>query len=238
MHAFPLLRCIQLAFLVDPSPAANATSLLTKLQNIVYQQISLSSIRGSEFDAAELVFALEGTLRLQPEFDRKVIGRAFKVIERKQRSVPNWRPLRPYIATPRGLVLLPISVEVANSLLRICDLLDRNNLGERYFSGHLSLFRNYTQWLRSRITEVKATVHHGSASRDTEFRGWHSEHILKPGSIHLWMTSQCVLYLMHYASMLRAHVASRSLRAGRFAVTPKSREPATAKAGTKPMAGS
>ena len=218
-HAFPLLRCVQLAHMLTSPLDASSTALLTKLQNIVFQQISFSSIRGSEFDAAELVFALEGTLRLQPEFDRSVIDRAFRAIERKQRSVPNWRPLRPYIATPQGFVLLPISVEIANFLLRICDLLDRDSTTERFFSRYLGVFRKYSRWLCSRSTKGRASIPDGTGTRDAEFLGWHSEHILKPGSIHLWMTSQVILFLMHYASMLRAHVAFRSLRAGRFAVT-------------------
>src|SRR5262249_46077857 len=42
--------------------------------------------------------------------------------------------------------------------------------------------------------------------------GWASEHLQMPGVVHLWETSQVLLYLTHYASMLQQHISRALLR--------------------------
>ena len=129
-----------------------------------------------------------------------------------QQQGPYWRPLRPFVANPRGDVLLPVKlVEVANSLLRISHLLDTGDT----FSRQLPLFRKYADWLRSRVVRGPAAAPAGTA--DKRFVGWSSEHV-PPCLIHLWMTSQATLFLLHYAAMLQKHVARQLLHAGRFQI--------------------
>jgi len=125
-----------------------------------------------------------------------------------QQRVPYWHPFKPFKATAQGLVLLPESVEIANSLLRICS---SSGLRERrYFGRHASLLARYTDWVLRR-------TFYGSFSVDGksyDLVGWESEFTHRLDRIHLWETSQVLIYLQHYAAMLREHIAQRLLDLG------------------------
>jgi SpoVK/Ycf46/Vps4 family AAA+-type ATPase len=86
--------------------------------------------------------------------------------------------------------------------LRVGHLLSDTGGRRRYFSAHLPLFRRYTEWLNA----TKVRVNGGQ-------QGWRSEHIVSEGTVHLWQTSQVLLYLLQYTAMLQRHIAAQLLRA-------------------------
>jgi hypothetical protein len=202
-HVFPLLRLVQL---YQSAPAqlgtdvAETATLQKHLLDQLHLQLSFSAIRDSDFDPAQLVFALEALLTLNSDIaERSLIDRVVEVLHESQPRNPYWRPIRPLTINPQGMILLPQSVEVANSLLRICSILDSEHHARSCFSESLDLLRTYSDWLESR--GVKGNT--GAWS----FEGWQSEHTHTPGLVHLWATSQVLLFFEHYAAMLQDHIA-------------------------------
>jgi hypothetical protein len=171
----------------------------------LHLNLAANTIPDSAFDAADLVFSLEGLLLIDQTPDERRLETVFRVIGESQDRNPYWRPLRPFIATPQGFALLPLSIEIANSLLRICQRL-RDEFPERsFFQENLSLFKRYAQWLRSRLVHIRQRTH--------EYAGWHSEHVLSTATIDLWETSQVVLFLLLYSDLLQQHIAAMCLKA-------------------------
>lgn len=221
-HAFLLLRAVYLYNILrkinhDRSPRIPyddlRQSLLEKVRphflGFVHQHLSFHGITNSAFDAAELVFSLEGLLLIDGEsmsVEKHLIERVFQVIRERQKISPYWRPLKPFVTTPQGLALLPLSVEIANSLLRICDLLDSETGEHTHFSENIELFQRYAGWLYTRVTR-------GSSKFDNKaiklFAGWHSEHVHIARKIHPWETSQVMIFLMHYRPLLQDHIAGQ-----------------------------
>ena len=220
-HAFPLLRVLQLRatlerFVVDGVYLSNdgfgdVAGARDHLFQRVHHHLSESQIPDGNFDPGELAFALEGwILTSTVEPDLAVVDRAFEVLKERQDRNPYWRPARPFKATAQGLILLPQSVEIANALLRICATV---TLTERsYFSNNVDLFDSYRRWLFSRLF-------HGSVNVDGKLEplvGWESEHTHRGDRIHLWQTSQVLIFLHHYAAMLQAHLAEKLLSLARL----------------------
>jgi hypothetical protein len=213
-HAFPILRIVQLDRLLGERQIDSRTDLQRVrrwLTDRVHLHLSLSALRGGAFDAAELAFSLEGSLLLDPSPDLATVDRAFEVLSEAQESSVYWRPLRPFKVTPTGLVLLPQSIEIANSLLRICAQLDQSS-GPSRFSAQLPLFRRYDEWLQSRVFQGRAK----GPSGEIPFVGWESEHTYGLNQIHLWQTSQALLFVHSYVGMLRRHIAQTSGRAAKL----------------------
>jgi len=102
----------------------------------------------------------------------------------------------------------PISVEVANSLLRVCEIFDGVELHETFGSASVRLFQRYWEWLRARAV----TFTDGGQERI----GWHSEHVNRPNEIHVWETSQVLEFLLGFHRLLQAHIARTSLVLSRF----------------------
>jgi ATPase family associated with various cellular activities (AAA) len=225
-HAFQLLRVIQLVLTLQRIRGTGRRRRrpdLSRMRGYLLQRVHLrlseSRIQESGFDAADLVFSLEGSMLAAPsgQLDLALVDAVFRVLAERQASGAYWRPLRPFKSTSPGLILLPQSVEIANSLLRICNSppLDR----EGYFSEHVSLLDLYTQWLR-------AHVFRGFTRRPRRtFIGWESEHTYRADRIHLWQTSQALIFLQHYVAMVQQHIARRSLDLAGFA--PRTFEPKT-----------
>jgi len=216
-HAFPLLRIAQLAKTLargkDMARVADFGALRARFLEGIHLQLSESHIADGGFDAAELVFSLEGwLLASDAEPDFALIDEIFAVITANQNRTPYWRPLRPFKVTSQGLVLLPQSVEIANSLLRVCasPALEPRN----YFAQHLALFKRYTSWLHGRL-------YRGQLSGGGTFLGWESEHTYTHDRIHLWQTSQVLIFLQHYGAMLQRDVASRLLQLAPLVPTPR-----------------
>src|SRR5262249_45830146 len=103
------------------STADNLQSFRTYFETTLHEQLSYSSIQDSRFDPAELAFSLEGLLVSQPNVvDRILFLRVLDVMKHAQEQSAFWRSVKPFLATDRGMSLFPVSVEVANSLIRSC----------------------------------------------------------------------------------------------------------------------
>ncbi|HZM85953.1 MAG TPA: ATP-binding protein [Blastocatellia bacterium] len=217
-HTFPVLRLVQLYEALrrlSKAPDVDLSGAGRYFTDRLHQQLSLSAIPSANFDVAELVFSLEGALLCgqdAPSID--TLSRSFDVITERQAISPYWRPVRPLVVTPRGQIHLPLSVEIANSLLRICAFGD-DELSSALFSKHLGLFKRYVDWVKSRIVRGEADTFATPTSRKS-FTGWPSEHTDSPRSIHPWQTSQILLFFAHYSSLLQQHIADSALRAANF----------------------
>lgn len=175
----------------------------------LHQQLSYNSIPDSRFDPAELVFCLEG-ISLFNEFkpNDETLERALEVIGQHQSTAPYWRPINPIYATQQGRILLPLSIEVANSLLRTCLSLDKSRDTPMFFSNHLSLFQRYYRWLKAQVRKITIFA----SNKTFDLWGWESEHVGNPHEIHLWQTSEIASYLMLYRSALQLHIGSETLK--------------------------
>ncbi len=220
-HAFPVLRALQLYRMLKDagksiSAEAHGTFSSGSLGEWFYSRLldhlAFATIKDGPFDAAELAFSLEGYLLCRPQLadgcnhDRDAIDRAFEVLERRQEITPYWRPLKPLLTNKRGFALLPLSVEIVNSLFRSCWILGTR--GDLLFSKHIQIFHHYYQWIESRVTGGTFSPAIGQKV-DRRFLGWHSEHLAVKDGIHTWETSQVGIYLIHYRSMLQRHVAAQ-----------------------------
>jgi ATPase family associated with various cellular activities (AAA) len=217
-HSFPLLRVVQLDKTIsriqggsEDERLARSASAKEEFRARVHRLLSESQIQYSGFDPADLVFALEGLILTSPVSpEAGIVDRTFEVLRAPQEQSAYWRPQRPFKATQQGLILLPQSVEVANSLLRICASggLDSG----RYFSKYVELLDAYRRWLLGRVFRGRSQTDHGTR----EFVGWESEHTHRLDRIHLWQTSQVLIFMQHYAAMFRQHVARELLRLANF----------------------
>lgn len=181
-------------------------------ETTLHDQLSFSSIPDSRFDPAELAFCLEGLLLAQRDaVDQTLFSRVLEVLTKAQQESAFWRPNKPFMATDKGFTLFPVSVEVANSLLRSCELYDGSRLHDTFGSMSLGLFRRYWQWLRARTVRFRGPD-------NFNYVGWHSEHINETSSIHIWETSQVLEFLLAYHRLVQAHIARTTLILSRFSV--------------------
>lgn len=209
-HIFPLLRVIYLYKTLinknfyDSEVKPEISQLLINLQNRINQQISHYTIKNSLFDTAELVMSLEGILLLDEKkrVDENLVKKIFEILEANQKNNLYWRPLKPFVTSPQGDVLLPLSIEVASSLLRICKLLERSNL--YFFHNYFDIFNNYSQWLLSNVSQCDI--------KGKTYKGWRSEHVQEQDIIHPWETAQVLTYLMTFKSMIQERIAYKSLK--------------------------
>ena len=224
-HAFPVLRALQLKKMICDCDSM-ATAVIPKIFNEdslgewfysrLLDHIAFATIKDGPFDAAELAFSLEGYLLCRPQVqdgcnhDRDAIEKAFQILESRQEITPYWRPLKPLLTNSRGFALLPLSVEIVNSLFRSCWLLGTR--GDALFGKHRDIFRTYYEWIESRVTEGKYSNNDGGLA-EKRFQGWYSEHLSNKDGIHTWETSQVGIYLVHYRSMLQRDVAAKCVEA-------------------------
>lgn len=222
-HAFPVLRALQLLKMTYPDaaqipPEVRKTFEPQWLGDWFYSRlldhIAFAHIKDGPFDAAELAFSLEGYLLCRPRLDdgcnhdRDAIDSAFQILESRQEVTPYWRPLKPLLTNKKGFALLPLSVEIVNSLFRSCWLL--GSRGDRLFDNHVKIFHRYHEWVESRLTEGESNTPE-NPQKDFRFQGWYSEHLASKAGIHTWETSQVGIYLVHYRNMLQRHVGTKSL---------------------------
>lgn len=213
-HIFPLLRVIHLyktllSYKKDIFGEGISLNLVSEnLQNRVNQQISYFELRNGLFDTAELVMSIEGLLLIDDKkrIDDNLLTKVFEILQINQKNNLNWRPLKPFVTASQGDVLLPLSIEIANSLLRVCKHLERKK--KFYFHKFFDIFENYTKWLLSNVSQCKIK----DKDKDKEYRGWRSEHVQQQNIIHPWETAQVVIYLMNYKSMVQDHIAFKSLK--------------------------
>ncbi len=214
-HIFPLLRTIHLFRSIKTDlklistqktdlELINTQTVLVDLHNRINQQISHYTIQNSLFDTAELVMSLEGILLLDENrrIDENLTRKVFEILETNQKNNLNWRPLKPFVTSPQGDVLLPLSIEIANSLLRVCKLLETSKI--YYFHEYANIFNKYTQWLLANVSQCTIDK--------TVYKGWRSEHVQEADVIHPWETAQVLTYLMTYKSMIQERIAYKSLK--------------------------
>lgn len=172
----------------------------------LHLNLSYFNIPDARFDPAEVAFALEGALLCTENcVSDETIERAFSILEESQKTTKQWRPVNPVYATKGGLTFLPLSIEVANSILRSCMLLNSAKKGESYFSKHAQMFKSYFKWLKAQALQIQKD--------NTTYVGWGSEHVGAPDTIHLWQTSEIANFLINYAVLLEQRIADKSLAA-------------------------
>src|SRR5580704_266902 len=206
-HIFPTVRWVQIYAMLTKDGGKVSPSIpavLQKLEDRLHQHLSYFSIPDSSFDAAELAFAMEGILLLdKTKLTPATVEHCWHVLRESQSVAPYWRPLRPFLANSQGMVLLPLSVEIASSLIRSCQILDKLDKTHDFTGQATALLKRYAQWLYAR-----------RVSWDVERQmlvGWHSEYTEDTHKIHTWETSQVLLCLLQYAALLDLHRARRSL---------------------------
>jgi hypothetical protein len=175
----------------------------------LHEQLSFSTIPDSRFDPAELVFSLEGLLICAKHaVDSSLFYRVLEVLSDKQNTSAHWRPSKPFLATSTGSIFLPLSVEVANSLLRSIAEMDIGRTYDTYTSTSLSLLRRFWMWLRARAVQAHVD--------GVECLGWHSEHVNEPDLIHLWDTSQVLEFMLAYRELLEREIRQKTLLLSRL----------------------
>lgn len=207
-NTFVMLRTLHLLRSATPKGYHSVTNIIRSyFEKKLHLQLSYFDIPDSRFDPAELAFALEGSILVgeSSSISPEATKRALAVLEKSQESTPHWRPLNPIYATDTGQILLPISVEVARSILRTCILLDNNPTKENLFSEYSHLFKRYFRWLKAQTIEAHIN--------STTYYGWCSEHVGAEHTIHIWQTSEILTFLIDYYSLLQNRIASRSLEA-------------------------
>jgi len=176
------------------------------------RQLSFERFKDSRFDAAELVFCLEGALETGSiSRDQKIVADVLEVVRKAQIDSVYWRPYRPMVCTPQGMVLLPISVEIANCLLKL--LFERTWSFERteLFAKYRDTIDQYFHWLRGQRYPKGDTL-------ESKWTGWHSENAYETDRVHIWTTSQVAIFLLHYREAIEADIKAKLLVKSGFTV--------------------
>jgi hypothetical protein len=208
-HPFVLLRSLQLAKVVVKSErwsGLQSGALPSVFLNQLHTELSNSAIQDGGFDPACLVFALEGLLMLNPDgLTDSVLQQVTDTLGRTPYVANHWQPVRPLVANARGHTFILQTVEVVNSYLRICGLEQdkRRIASDPLFTRSFVNLQSYVDWLLSRVFSVRVKT----ASGEKECQGWQSEQTYKPDLVHLWTTSQIVLFMQAYSAMLQQHIA-------------------------------
>lgn len=173
-------------------------------ESTLHDQLSFSAIPDSRFDPAELLFCLEGLLICAPSaVDATLFDRIIHVLADKQNTSAHWRPTKPFVASSTGSIMLPLSVEGANSFMRSVAIMDKRRTHDFFAAKSLPLLRRFWHWLFAR------SVRFLQGGKDCV--GWHSEHVNEPNMIHIWDTTQVVEFMIAYHRFLAGHMARRSL---------------------------
>lgn len=182
----------------------NTPELWEKFDDRIHRQLSYSSMGEQKFDPAELAFAFEGALLLHADWiSRSTVDQVLEALKLSKDRHPFWRPLTPFLANDRGHVLFLISIEVANSILRACEILGEEEGGPARFTQFESQLRTYAMWLLGEKEEIPATPN---------LVGWHTEYETKR-DIQLWHTSHVLIFLAHYATLLKRKIATEGCQA-------------------------
>ncbi|GEC31470.1 hypothetical protein N181_01000 [Sinorhizobium fredii USDA 205] len=171
----------------------------------LHEQLSFSAIPDSRFDAAELVFSLEGLVLCAKEaVDSTLFCRVLEVLEEKQNTSAHWRPSKPFLAASTGAIFLPLSVEVANSLMRSIAIMDQGRTHDTYTSKSIPLLKRFWSWLQARAVRLLLD--------GVNCLGWHSEHINAPDLVHPWDTSLVVEFMIGYHELLEREIQTSTLQ--------------------------
>ncbi|MGO8899875.1 MAG: ATP-binding protein [Isosphaeraceae bacterium] len=181
----------------------------------LHRQLAYSAVGDAKFDPAELAFAFEGALLLHPLWiSHSTVDQVFEALKLSRERQPLWRPITPFLTNDRGQVLFLVSIEVANSILRACEILDKDDPVPTRFSRFEPHLRTYATWLLGEKEQFPAPAEYGGDGKDGgKLVGWHSEYSEKRGTIHLWYTSHVLLFLVHYSNLLRRKIAADGIEA-------------------------
>lgn len=221
--AYNLLWFIRGALKAKPQSPKQVGDAVTTMNRAVHQlrtrlheELSLSAITNSRFDAAELIFCLEGMLHLRlRSVDDALLDRIITVVEKNQEARPQWASTTPIVSNHKGQVLYPTSVEIARSLLASISIIERDyprtNRREALTSRLMILVKKYWIWLKHRKITIRTPA-------DDQVTGWHSEHLMDTALIHTWETSQILEFCVVFREQMRKHVSATLLMASRLAV--------------------
>ena len=181
----------------------------------LHRQLAYSAVKDPKFDPAELAFAFEGALHLHPLWiGHSTIDQVFEALKLSPERQPPWRPITPFLTNDRGQVLFLVSIEVANSILRSCEILDSDDPVPRRFACFESHLRSYAAWLLGEVEQFPAPKQSGKKVKDgSKLVGWHTEYSDTRGTIHLWYTSHVLLFMVHFASFLQRKIAADGIEA-------------------------
>ncbi len=216
-HVFPLLYVVQLRSVLPRNggqqDVIDDSEVVRYLKNRLLLQLSYRSFAAGAgaYDLAELAFTMEAMLRCDPfALDSYLLDSCLAAIDAGQEGMQGWRPTRPFIANEDGMVLLPLSVEAARSLLRSSEIIHARGDVPSCMPRLMNFSRHFTAWVLTRL--VRGTTGH------KPFVGWHSEHIEDPRRVyvHMWHTSLTALYLLHYHMMLMRYRADTALALSNF----------------------
>lgn len=214
-HSLPRLYFRRLANLLDTLPDGWAdrpdlSPSHTYFLNEFFTQMSFSDLRHAEFDIGQFVFALEGALLGDPKaLTDEQVERAISIVRRTQETSPDLRQLRPFRRDTRGGVNVPVSIEVATSLLRVTILLDNDRPSSAAFAIARDIFARFFEWLRSQLVHIRIA--------GVEYRGWHSEHFhARRPSVNTWQTALVLMFLALYRAALERYLAHTAVRVRRF----------------------
>jgi hypothetical protein len=179
----------------------------------IHRQLSYSSKGDQKFDPAELAFAFEGALLIHPNWiSDSTVDQIFEALRLSKNRHPFWRPLRPFLANDQGHLLFLISIEVANSILRACETLVQEKGDLARFSQIEPQLRTFAMWLLEEVEEIPEF-------EKPNLIGWHTEYEDKRDKIQLWHTSHVLVFLTHYASLLKRKIAEEGIDAAGLQVT-------------------
>jgi hypothetical protein len=123
----------------------------------IYQHITSFEISDGLFDPGELAFSMEGLVLLDDGrhyLQEAILERFYKVMTDCLNRDVFWRATKPVNIGSQGGVILPISAEVASSLLRTCHMVSKDPQHLKCFREHREVFRRYTHWVLSQKVEV------------------------------------------------------------------------------------
>ena len=187
----------------------NAPDLWSKFDSTIHRQLSFSAMGDPKFDPAELTFAFEGALLIHPTWvGRPTVDKVFEALKLSRNRHPYWRPVTPFLANDRGHILFLVSVEVANSILRACEILDDEDARLTTFSQFEEQLRAYATWLFGEVEEIA-----DQKRTEPNLVGWRTEYEEKRDTIQLWHTSHVLVFLSHYASLLKRKIAADGVEA-------------------------
>ncbi|MDT5061038.1 MAG: hypothetical protein QOH63_1497 [Acidobacteriota bacterium] len=187
----------------------------------IHRQLSYLAMGDPKFDPAELAFAFEGALLLHPAWvSRSTVDKVFEALKLSRDRQPYWRPVTPFLANDRGHVLFMVSIEVANSILRSCEILDEEDARLSRFSQIEPQLRTYTTWLLGEVEEIP-----DPNTKNQNLVGWRTEYenIDKRGMIHLWHTSHVLVFLAHYHSLLKRKIGADGVEAAGLHISHKTK---------------
>ena len=203
-HALPLLKNIQA---IASFGTGNREDIFEEsgkwFEKNLHRQMSFYRFEDYRFDAAELIFCLHGALKTEAVgcLD-SIVPKVLNIIREAQGRSVYWRPYRPMLFTPQGQVLLPLSIEVATSLLEV---LKDTNLFEEY----QDTLNKFFSWL---MTQKVAK------NSEPKWIGWHSENAYETDDVHVWQSAVIGRFLSKYLLAQENLVQEKILSSAKFTV--------------------